>query len=504
VKRDWTAAVTLVVAAGLVRLVLAALVPIVPDEAYYWDWSRHLAAGYFDHPGGIALVIRAGTLVAGPTPLGLRLGVVLAGIGATLAVLAWARRLGGPRTAWYAALAIVTMPLAGAGLLLATPDVPLLLTVAVGLWALDHALETDRLIWWAATGLALGAGGNAKYTAVLVPAAVAIGLLLRGRLWRRGPLVATIMAAVAVTPVIWWNATHAWVSLAFQLGHGLVPKGHAGPMARELSLLGGQLGLVTPILFVLLAAAVWRGLGRRTPDRIFVPSVVAVGVAAFFVWSAFRHAVEPNWPAPALLPAIVVYAAWPTRPRLGRWDRAGIALAGVVLAVIYAQALVPFLPIRAKADPIARGAGWDLLAREVAAVRGSAWVAANRYQDAAELAFHLTDHPTVFSLDVGGRPSQYDLWPGFPDLARPGDGLVLVLDDDAGTPGPITALLPCFTSIARGDAVDLTRGGQLVARRRIWQLSGWRGSWPTRTPVPGATPAPVRNSGTITFEVVDP
>src|ERR1700722_19001765 len=158
VKREWTAAVTLAVAAGLVRLVVAALVPVVPDEAYYWEGSRHLAAGYFDHPGAIAWLIRAGTLVAGPTPLGVRLGVTVAGTVATLAVLAWARRLGGDRAAWDAALAVVAM----------------LLAVAVGLWALDHALETDRLGWWAVTGLAIGAGGCAKYTAVLIPITVAI------------------------------------------------------------------------------------------------------------------------------------------------------------------------------------------------------------------------------------------------------------------------------------------------------------------------------------------
>jgi 4-amino-4-deoxy-L-arabinose transferase-like glycosyltransferase len=476
----------LVVAAGVVRLVLAALVPVVPDETYYWEWSRHLAVGYFDHPGAIAWLIRGGTALAGTTALGVRSLVVVAGVVASIAVVAWAHRLGGEGAAWHAALAIVVMPLAGAGLLLATPDVPLLLTVAVGLWALDRALESDRLEWWTATGLALGAGGNAKYTAVLVPALVAIGLLLRGRLWRRGPAVAAISAVVAVVPVVWWNAAHHWISFAFQLQHGLAPKGNAGPLSRELALLGGQLGLVTPILFVVLAVAVWHGLRRSAPDRVFVPSIVAIGVFAFFVWSALRHSVEPNWPAPALLPAIVV---WAVRPRLGAWDRAGLALAGVVLALIYAQALVPFLPIRAKADPIARGAGWDALAREVAAARGpAAWVAANRYQDASELAFHLADHPTVFSLDIGGRPNQYDLWPGFPDVARSGDALVLVLDDDAGTPAPITALLPCFESIVRGEEVDLMRGRQVVTRRRIWQLGGWRGCWPG---------APMPNSGTI-------
>jgi len=28
----------------------AARAPLLVDEMYYWDWSRHLAAGYFDHP----------------------------------------------------------------------------------------------------------------------------------------------------------------------------------------------------------------------------------------------------------------------------------------------------------------------------------------------------------------------------------------------------------------------------------------------------------------------
>jgi 4-amino-4-deoxy-L-arabinose transferase-like glycosyltransferase len=481
-----------VVVAGVVRLVLAAVVPLVPDEAYYWEWSRHLALGYFDHPAAIAWLIAAGTAVEGVNPLGVRLVVVLAGVVASVALLAWARRVGGGRAAWYAALAIVCMPLAGAGLLLATPDVPLLLSVAVGLWALDHALERESPVWWVVAGLAIGMGGNAKYTAVLVPVTVAIALLLRKRLWRRGPLVAALVAAVAVAPVLGWNATHHWVSFAFQLQHGLGPKGHSGPFARELSLIGGQLGLVTPILFVLLAIAVVRGLGRAAPDRVFVPAVVAVGIALFFVYSALRHSVEPNWPAPALLPAIVVWAAWRARVGFGWWDRIGIALAGVVLAVIYAQAVKPFLPIRAKADPIARGAGWDALAH---VATGERWVAANRYQDASELAFHLPGHPFVFSLNLGGRANQYDLWPGFPERARVGDGMVLVLDDDAGTPGPVTTLLPCFTSVARGDSVALTRGRDVVTRRRIWHLDGWRGCWPG---VPVAAPVP-NSGGTITL-----
>ena len=58
-------------------------------------------------------------------------------------------------------------------------------------------------------------------------------------------------------------------------------------------------------------------------------------------------------------------------------------------------------------------------------------MAANRYQDAAELAFNLPGQPEVFSLNLGGRDNQYRYWPGFPERARAGDDLLLVLADAA-------------------------------------------------------------------------
>ena len=56
----------------VLRGVIAAVLPLSADEAYYWLWSLHPAFGYFDHPPMIAWLIRAGTFVFGDTPLGVR------------------------------------------------------------------------------------------------------------------------------------------------------------------------------------------------------------------------------------------------------------------------------------------------------------------------------------------------------------------------------------------------------------------------------------------------
>jgi predicted membrane-bound mannosyltransferase len=92
VSTQWRIALGVIALAALVRLGLAAVIPIFPDEAYYWEWSRRLAAGYFDHPPAIALLIRLGGVLLEPigaseTPIGVRLGPAIAGLVAALSQL---------------------------------------------------------------------------------------------------------------------------------------------------------------------------------------------------------------------------------------------------------------------------------------------------------------------------------------------------------------------------------------------------------------------------------
>jgi hypothetical protein len=139
---------------------------------------------------------------------------------------------------------------------------------------------------------------------------------------------------------------------------------------------------------------------------------------------------------------------------------------------------------RAPDLPPNRGHGWEDVAATVAAARSSArgsagatWVAANRYQDAAELALFLADHPPVFSLNLGGRANQYDLWPGFPQRASVGDHLLLVLEDGDATAEQLAAH---FTRVRAGDVVEQRAAGHVLARHRLWVLEDWRGSLPRR------------------------
>jgi 4-amino-4-deoxy-L-arabinose transferase-like glycosyltransferase len=510
--RAWRTALLVTAAATLVRLLLAAQLPLFPDETYYWEWSRRLAGGYFDHPPMIAVLIKIGAalhsgLVASPPPFFIRLAPVLAGGVASLAAVAGARRIGGGRAARIAAWVFALIPLAATGLVLATPDAPLLAASACGVYAVVRALQApprsrESFLWWCAAGVALGLAFTSKYTSILLPLSITAAVLLRPALRTRlrepGPYVACVLAILVFLPVLRWNAAHDWISFRFQLAHGLgAPTGSA--LKRELDLLGGQLGLVSPILFALMAHAVWRTLRRPIDDVHFMLAVVAVGCWVFFVYSARRRSVEANWPAPSYVPGAMLLASLAARSFVSqRWVRYGIALAAVMVALIYAHAIHPILPLPPRRDPVARSTGWEHMVGRVDSTRGALvasgggsapyllrdggviWIGADRYQDVSELAYHMFGQPDVFCMCLTGRHNQYELWPTFPQRAQPGDALILALDETPDVHGTAARLAPYFTTVTRGAPSPLLRGNDTIGVRRVWILEGYRGGWPRR------------------------
>jgi len=161
----------------VLRLVAAAFTPITFDEAYYWMWSKNLAGGYYDHPPMVAYVIRAGTMIAGDTELGVRLVSILLALPMSYAIYRSAAILfGGARVAATSAILLNVTMMASVGTLIVTPDAPLLVASSFVLFFLAKVLETGRGVWWLAVGAAVGAALLSKYTAMFFGAAILIWL----------------------------------------------------------------------------------------------------------------------------------------------------------------------------------------------------------------------------------------------------------------------------------------------------------------------------------------
>lgn len=501
----WWRIAAVIAGSAALRALLSNLVPLLPDESYYWLWSTRLEAGYFDHPPGVALLIAVGTGLFGDTVVGVRAGPWLASLAthAVAALAAWqlaGRGLAGACAAWRMALLLAVAPMAMLGLVIATPDALLFAAVMVAVMAVERAMAAPigsrrSFGWWTGAGFALGIAFIAKYTAVLLPAGLVLAFLMHPALRRRfreaGPWWGSAIALGLFAPVVLWNANHDWMSFRFQLGHGFGTMARGSILGRELELVGGQLGLMTPILFVLLMLAAWIALRdgwavRREAHptdlsvRRFALAVLAFVPLLFFGVSAVRRSVEPNWPA-LIYPSAMLLLATETRAVVTRrWWRRGLVLAAGLLAVACLQIWRPLLPVAPRRDPIARAFGWDTLAAAVQSARRDPfvagarqpWIAADRYQEASSLAFHLPDHPTVFSLNLNGRSNQFDLWETASERIRQGDGLIAVFDDNPAGEKVAAQVGTWFSEMRAGERVVLRRGSGEVAHRRIWLYRG--------------------------------
>jgi 4-amino-4-deoxy-L-arabinose transferase-like glycosyltransferase len=437
----------LLVLATMLRLAVAAWMPLSADEAYYRVWSKALAPGYLDHPPMVALWIRLGTMLAGDTPLGIRLLGPLAALLGTLLLVRAARDLCGAPAAtdsgadpghvagWMLNGTLVL----NAGCVIMTPDTPLLLFWTACLAAVARLVRTGNGGWWLAAGLAAGLALDCKYTAALLAPSLLIWVLAvpAARKWLLAwQFYAGALIALAVfAPVLAWNAAHHWASFARQGGRS--GDFHPGQAAQFLAeLVAGQVGLATPLLFVVLCAGVARCLRRgawREPGRGLAACVTIVP-ALVFVQHGLGDRVQANWPsvlypgaalAVALTMALTIALtmqqtvaltmeqtmALTVAPPLARLRRAAVALGVLISGLLYVQAVAaPFALPRRLDFTLIRLAGWQELAQAADRARvasGGGFVAADEYGLASELAFHL-DGPV---LGVEARWGLFNLPP---------------------------------------------------------------------------------------------
>jgi hypothetical protein len=211
-----TALNVVLLATLVVKLVLAYVVPMSGDEAYFIVWAKHPDFGYYDHPPMVAWTLQL-LLYLGSSQLLLRLPAILL---STLIGIGIYRVLR-PQDETRAALVAMLFLLSPLNLLnvLITNDTLLILFSFLSGIALLKALQKNSMGWYVLAGALLGLAFLSKYFAVLLGIGYFAYFVSAGR--DKEKVRGALLLFASVIPFallnLYWNYTHCWDNILFNL-----------------------------------------------------------------------------------------------------------------------------------------------------------------------------------------------------------------------------------------------------------------------------------------------
>jgi hypothetical protein len=449
---------------------------LLGDEAYYWDWGRRLDWGYFSKPPMIGWLMGLISAVSPNDEVGIRFAALILGTGTTLWLFLLARRIYDARTAFLAVGLILLTPGNAALNLFLTIDALLLFTWSLGLLLFWLAAEKPGC-WmrWLALGLTIGIGTLSKQMMLVLPLLLIVfavtsapdrHLLKNPRLW-----LSLLLGLAFLTPVLWWNQQHQWITLEHTKHHfdaesALSLGKRAG---RFLEFPAVQALVYSPVTFAALITVLFLSVRRlrqlRRQERLLL--LCSTPPLFVFILLSLRQHINPNWPAVYYLPLFILVAAWwqghlpfTAHSRWRSWSvRAGLGISAAAYVVIAAivgpnpafweSAITTVEKMSPKAgqrlektvSKLGDIKGWSSAGPQAGAYLAQVprpedtFVLTVGYRyDAAQLAFHMPQRPRVYRWEASGNVmSQYEVWPG-PEERLGDDALIFALGNEEARP----------------------------------------------------------------------
>ncbi len=474
-----------------IRAAFLFLAPITlsPDEAYFWDWSRHLDWGYCSKPPAISWIIALSTWIFGNTAVSVRIPALLMSLGSLLFIYFAGKRIFSTRTGFMAALFMGITPASAVSAFVMTIDAPLIFFWSMAIYSLWRAVEPSaekkrKGTWWVATGIATGAGLLAKQTMVAFPAGALLFLLMtqegRKAIRTKWPWIAALISIAALLPVAWWNYRHGWITLE-HTAHHFERKDFSiiDSTATLFEFIGSQAGIYSPLLWILLVASgllvsrelivhnpFINGFGKeceKENEGLAATLLISIGFIMLIPVTllSLRQQINANWPAPFYLAMVILTAGWSCGD-FARFKKLAPPRPGFVKAAVYCASLftiimylaiivIPFTPISSSArNPLVQITGWDHLGQTAQEIYDAlpspehTFIVTRTRQTASALAFYMPSHPTVYRWNGIERDitTQYEIWDA--PLNRKGDSALIILDKDKKLPPD---LAECFEAV---------------------------------------------------------
>jgi 4-amino-4-deoxy-L-arabinose transferase-like glycosyltransferase len=421
---NWNSAIYIVLGAHfIVWFGFALMLDVHPDMADHWVWSRFLAGGYYEHPPGVALTIRAATLLGGSSVLTLKLGSIIFSVLMMLSCFLVGKQFFNQRSALIFVLILETVPAFSMGSIFWSIDHPLLLFWLLALLFVGKYIKSKNLNWFFPFGVVAGLGALSKYTMILLPISLVIWCLRhkehRRLLYHWKVYAGALLAFLLLSPHLYWNYQNQYQALGFAVGKGLTG-GYS--LQSLLEFIGAQFFVFSIVYTVYF----WLTFGRRLfSGRV---AFVKCGDSTSFLWitgvmptvfftisSYFGKYTDPSWLNISYLSLFLLLAQHIDLEIFhGKAVRESLTylLASVVnltIAVLVILHLNLNIFAITNDDGIFKMIGWRDTSKQISQLFAKQqisvpeYVISREYQTASALALYMDHQPFPHSIEKLGR-----------------------------------------------------------------------------------------------------
>jgi len=399
--------------------------PLSFDEAYYWDWSRHLAFGYYSKPPMVAWLIRLSTWIFGNSEFAVRLPALLCMVLASGFSYLLFKELTDRKTAFFSAVFISLLPIITIYSFVMTIDPPLIFFWILATYFFVKYLKSRKAFFAILSGVTAGLALLSKQTAA---AFCFFGLVFSLLYLRNEPgcklylITFVLIPFLVYLPNVFWNLKHGLLMLKHTESHFTR---HEHNLKGFLNFFAGCIGAYTPFFVYLIGLGVGY-LFSKTKSLILnflylehLPFLLLVMGASLFI------KMNVNWIFPFVIGGyFLALRSWESE--LLSFSRLKKALVKVSFAIgILGSFLLVALALSPKHFPktaqrlLSKFQGWKVLASKVSESYDGRYplVCGDRHI-AAELAFYLKTHPEPYVANFSRvAKSQYDVWRKVTQLA---------------------------------------------------------------------------------------
>lgn len=485
-------------ACTMIRFVFVFTTPPLGAEIYYWEWSKHLAWGYFDHPPLVAYLIALFTRIGSDSAIPLKLAAICAGLLTTMIFYHLARDMFGKAVAATAACVIQVIPFFAAVNVFTVPDTPLGVFWTLTLFYVYRATKEDNGRYWYAVGVALGLAMLSKYHAFLLFPCVFLFLVLssRSRKWliRKEPYVGAAIAVALFSPNLFWNVNRGLITFRFLLGERHDPSEFS--LEGAAYFVAGFVVFLSPLFAVLVLRLIPQLFMRafaRSDDRYLLLLATSIPVLFFFGALSPFIKISSHWPAVGYLSlslAAVAALLDPPAPRslyfTQRFPKMSIAFSAVILLVahigpVVIMALPPAITVGGFTIPVASNRvykelhGWNELGAAVQDEMKNmpdaerTFVITNSYRFASQIRFYTGS--TVIAQTTGQKsPKQYGLWHGRYDL----EGWDAIFIDKKSRERYREGLREQFNEVKEFEPMEIKKHGRVIRVFYIVKCFGYK------------------------------